>query len=71
MELKNDNKIKTIKPEPLVAMDEVMRVYGGKKTYWHKAKDLEGLPFYNIAGIKFRISEVERWVQQRKKVNFI
>lgn len=55
-------------PEDMVDLSVVMRIYGGKKTYWNKAKDLLGLPFYNLAGIKFRLSEVEAWAQARKNV---
>ena len=31
----------------------------------------EGLPFYRIGarGVRFRISEVERWLKERRRVN--
>ena len=56
-------------PEPLVTTDTLIRIYGGGKTYWSEARSKLGLPHYDVGGAKHRLSEVEEWIQQRKKIN--
>lgn len=54
-------------PEPMVCVKTLIQTYGLQKSFWSEAKVTMGLPHYKIGrAIKFRLSEVERWMQQRK-----
>lgn len=71
MAQKSQNQIKQSNYEPLVDLPEVMKVYGNKKTFWNEAKNFKGLPSYDLGKIKFRLSEVEQWVQQRRRIGTV
>lgn len=56
-----------IKIEPLVSTEDLEKLFGLSKDSLDKARKELGLPFYNIGRlVKFRASEVERWLKERK-----
>jgi len=52
----------------MVETKDLIRIYGNKKTYWCDARNKLGLPHYGVGKPKYRLSEVEEWIQQRKKI---
>lgn len=71
MNKETNKKTKATMPEPLVQLPVIMNLYGNKKSWWHEARMVFGCPYYDLGRIYFRISEVEEWIQGRKKVNSI
>ncbi len=72
MELLKPKKIgKTAEPEPLVKLPVIMEIYGNKKSWWNEARAVFGCPYYDLGNIYYRISEVEQWIQSRKRINTI
>jgi predicted DNA-binding transcriptional regulator AlpA len=62
-----DKKIKELKMEPLLDYDSLAELTGLTASFLKKAKWKMNLPHYKIgAQVKFRISEVELWLKQRK-----
>lgn len=55
--------------EPMLTYEQVSKLLGVSVIFLKKAKRSMGLPHYKIgAAVRFRLSEVEGWLQQRHAV---
>jgi excisionase family DNA binding protein len=62
-------KEKSASIEPLVDIKELSEATGLKVSFIEDAKTDKGLPFYELGrSIRYRISEVEVWIQKRRKI---
>jgi len=53
--------------EPLMDVKDIVEVFGLSKQSIYQAIDKEGFPSYKIGGRrKFRASEIEKWLKERK-----
>ncbi len=63
------SKEKTVTIEPLVDIKQLSEATGLKENFIEVAKEGKGLPFYEMGRlVRYRISEVEVWIQKRRKI---
>ena len=55
------------KMEPMVDIKELSKILGVSESFIREAKRSKGLPCYNLGKLKFRTSEVEKWLKERKE----
>lgn len=54
--------------EPLLSIEEIQELTGLSRPSIDRAKKDGGLPWYKIGSrVKFRQSEVEKWITERKQ----
>jgi len=53
--------------ETLLTYQELAAVAKCSVAYIMKAKRELGLPFYNVSGVRFRLSEYWLWVEKRRE----
>ena len=67
----NEQKVteqKTQEFEPLLGFQEIAKLTGLSVPFLNKAKREYGLPHFKLGGsVKFKPSEVFRWIEGRKK----
>ncbi len=52
--------------EPLLTIDEVCDLLKVKKSYIYRLTSTNKIPYYKVGGLKFKLSDVERWLQRNK-----
>jgi len=52
--------------DELVSLDELCKLLKVRKSYIYKLTSRNIIPFYRIGGLKFKLSEVEAWIEQNK-----
>ena len=52
--------------DELISLDELCELLKVRKTYIYKLTSRNMIPFYRIGGLKFKLSEVETWIEQNK-----
>ncbi len=52
--------------DELISLDELCELLKVRKSYIYKLTSRNMIPFYRIGGLKFKLSEVEAWVEQNK-----
>lgn len=58
------------KLEPVVSRTELAKLLGISTETIDRLARTSGLPFYKLGNsVKFRVSEVERWMKERRHVN--
>lgn len=56
--------------EKLLTKEEIAEITGLSVPFIYKAVSAQGFPHYKIGrNLKFRISEVEKWISQRKRAS--
>ncbi len=50
----------------LISLDELCTLLKVRKSYIYKLTSRNIIPFYRIGGLKFKLSEVEAWIEQNK-----
>lgn len=59
-------KEKTI--EKMIDTEELMQILGVSKAFLDDARTKLNLPYYKIGrNVKYRLSEVEQWLRERRK----
>jgi predicted DNA-binding transcriptional regulator AlpA len=54
--------------EPLVGVAELQKRYGPPKSWWYANAENGTVPSYKLGKyVKFRLSEVETWIQAQKR----
>lgn len=54
--------------EKLLTKDELSQASGLTVAFIERAMENKGFPFYKLGrNVRFRISEVEKWIAQRKR----
>lgn len=62
----NEKKAKEI--EPLLGYEDISKMTGLTVAFLTKARREYGLPSFKLGGsVKFRLSEVEKWINDRKQ----
>jgi excisionase family DNA binding protein len=62
-----DSRAKTPAPEGFVGVDDLVEIYGWKKSWVYKQVQARTIPSYKLGHyVQFRLSEVEDWVASRK-----
>ena len=52
--------------DELVSLDELCKLLKVRKSYIYKLTSRNIIPFYRIGGLKFKLNEVEAWIEQNK-----
>ncbi len=52
--------------DELISLDELCELLKVRKSYIYKLTSRNIIPFYRIGGLKFKLSEVEAWIEQNK-----
>ncbi len=52
--------------DELISLDELCKLLKVRKSYIYKLTSRNIIPFYRIGGLKFKLREVEAWVEQNK-----
>lgn len=56
------------KLEPLITREVLAEHFGMSKDAVDDLRNKQGLPFYKLGNqVRFRVSEVEKWLEQRKQ----
>ena len=54
--------------EPMIDSEELMEILSVSKAFLDDARAKLNLPYYKIGrNVKYRISEVEQWIRERRK----
>lgn len=55
------------KLEPWITTEDLMEILGVSKDTIERLRSEQGLPYYKVgARVRFRVSEVERWMKERR-----
>ena len=54
------------KRDGLVSLDELCALLKVSKSYIYKLTSQNMIPYYKVGGLKFKLTEVEIWLQQNK-----
>lgn len=52
------------KHDGLISLDELCDILKVRKSYIYKLTSRNMIPFYRIGGLKFKLSEIEAWIDQ-------
>ena len=52
--------------DELISLDELCKLLKVRMSYIYKLTSRNIIPFYRIGGLKFKLREVEAWVEQNK-----
>jgi excisionase family DNA binding protein len=55
------------KQEQFLSLDEVCELLKVKRSYIYNLTSQNLIPFYRIGGLKFKLSEVQRWAESKKE----
>lgn len=53
--------------EELLSLDEICNLLKVKRSYIYNLTSQNLIPFYRIGGLKFKLSEVQKWVESKKQ----
>ena len=52
--------------DELISLDELCELLKVRKSYIYKLTSRNIIPFYRIGGLKFKLNEVEAWIEQKQ-----
>jgi excisionase family DNA binding protein len=52
--------------EDLISLDELCEILKVKRSYIYKLTSKNQIPYYRVGGLKFKLSEVQKWLETRK-----
>ena len=53
--------------EELLSLEEICNLLKVKRSYIYNLTSQNLIPFYRIGGLKFKLSEVQKWIEAKKE----
>lgn len=53
--------------DELISLDELCELLKVKRSYVYNLTSTNSIPFYRIGGLKFRLTEVLKWIELKKE----
>ena len=54
------------KQDKLISLDELCNLLGVRRSYIYKLTSRNELPFFKVGGLKFSMSEIQKWLETKK-----